>query len=67
MKVQTLVLDDEIEAYVDCYIDENQIIGYYWTSLNMDDDSMNVLFGNTTLTIKQTKEIMDFLIKKDWH
>ena len=67
MKVQTLVIDDEEEIYVDCYLDETKMIGYYWTSLNVEDNSVNVLFGNTTLTLIQSKELMEYLIKKDWH
>ena len=67
MKVQTLVLEDDNEIYVDCYLDEKMIKGYYWTKDNMEDDSINVLFGVQTLTIKQSLEVMEYLIKQDWH
>ena len=67
MKIQTLVLEDDNEIYVDCYLDERMINGYYWTKDNMEDDSINVLFGVQTLTIKQSLEVMEYLIKQDWH
>ena len=67
MKVKTLVLDDESEIYVDCYLDESKMIGYYWTKDNMEDNSVNVIYGNTTLTLIQSQELMDYLIKQDWH
>jgi len=67
MKVQTLVLEDDNEIYVDCYLDERMINGYYWTKDNIEDDSINVFFGVQTLTIKQSLEVMEYLIKQDWH
>jgi hypothetical protein len=55
--------DDSFE-YVDVWLDENKVIGYYLTKDNFQDESVNLIFGNTTITLLRSKELIDFLLKK---
>ena len=64
MKVKLLAADDiEFPEFVDCYIDETKIYGYFLTAGNIDEDSVNVFFDNQTLTLKRTAVLMDWLFE----
>ena len=65
MQSKILVLtEDEKFEYVDVWIREDKIIGYYLTKDNFDDESVNVIFGNTTITLLRSKKLIDYLLNK---
>jgi len=66
MQVQLFVYEDEKETYVKAYIDETKITGYYFTKEN-DDNSVNMFLADRLLTVKNTDELITYLINKQWH
>lgn len=63
---QYTIVHDEPE-YVDIFIDETKISGYFITDDNYQDDSVNVYFDGIQLTVKAERHLMSYLIDKDWH
>ena len=59
-----VVNEDETFEYVDIWISEDKIIGYYLIRDNFEDESVNVIFGNTTITLLRSKELIDYLLNK---
>lgn len=56
--------EDESFEYVDLWFNEEKIVGYYLTKDNYNDDSVNVIFGNGTVTLQRSKELIDFLLNR---
>ena len=67
MKGRILVVgEDEKEKYVDVFFDSDLIKGYYLTDENYVDSSVNIITGDNSITLKQSDELKEFLIKKNW-
>jgi hypothetical protein len=65
MKVKILAEDTEgNEEYIDMWFDSSTAVGFYITQANTIEGSVNVLLANETVTLLQTKELIDFLTKK---
>lgn len=65
MKVKILAEDTEgNEEYIDMWFDSSTTVGFYITQANTIEGSVNVLLANETVTLLQTKELIDFLTKK---
>jgi len=56
--------EDETFEYVDFWFNENKIIGYYLSKDNYEDESVNLIITNGTLTVKRSKELIDYLLTK---
>ena len=73
MKLKLYILDygiddlgDEIEVdrYIDMWIDESQILGFY-VPINQDEiKCLNLFFNSMTITVVQNDELVNFLNKK---
>ena len=63
---QYTYVNDE-PMYVDAYINENEITGYFITPDNYTDDSVNIYFSGIQLTVKAERNLMSYLIDKEWH
>ena len=61
-----IINEDEIETYVDFWFDESLIKGYYMTSDNYIDDSVNIITGDNSVTLKQSESLKNYLIDKKW-
>ena len=55
MKVQILTMGLDDFEYVDYYFNESYIIGWYITSENLQDESVNVTVQDDTFKFKQHK------------
>jgi len=67
MQQKILVIDeDDKEVYVDFWFDESLIKGFYMTNDNYVDGSVNIITGDSSLTLKQTDELKDYLLGKKW-
>jgi hypothetical protein len=65
MKVKILAEDTEgNEEYIDMWFDPSATVGFYITQANTIEGSVNVLLVHETVTLLQTKELIDFLTKK---
>lgn len=62
-KVLSEDLDGE-EKYYDFFFNEDIINGYYITDFNVEDESVNVIIGSETMTLKQSEDLILFLLKK---
>ncbi len=58
-----VVNDDDTFEYVDIWIKEINIVGYYLTNDNFEDESVNIILGNNTITLKRSKELINYLIE----
>ena len=56
--------EDETFEYVDFWFNEKKIIGYYLSKDNYEDESVNLIITNGTLTVKRSKELIDYLLTK---
>lgn len=73
MKLKLYILDYEIDdlgeeieidRYIDIWIDENAIIGFY-VPINQDEiKCLNLFFNSMTITVVQNDELVNFLNKK---
>lgn len=61
-----IINEDEIETYVDFWFDESLIKGFYMTSDNYIDDSVNIITGDNSVTLKQSDSLKNYLIDKKW-
>ena len=63
MKGKLLVLlpDNEGHEYVECWINEKRIQGYFYAQENIEDDSINVFFDNQTVTMKRSGDLLAYL------
>ena len=61
MKAQILTTGLDDLEYVDYYFNESDITGWYITSENVKDQSVNVTFQGDTFTFLQQKHITDYL------
>lgn len=59
-----VVNEDDTFEYVDTWFDESKIIGYYITNDNFEDESVNVILGNNTITLKRSEKLINYLINK---
>ena len=67
MQQKILVIDeDDKEVYVDFWFDESLIKGFYMTNDNYVDGSVNIITGDSSLTLKQTDELKKYLLGKKW-
>ena len=67
MQQKILVIDeDDKEVYVDFWFDESLIKGFYMTNDNYVDGSVNIITGDSSLTLKQTDELKEYLLGKKW-
>lgn len=67
MKQKILVIgEDDKEIYVDMWFDESLIKGFYMTDENYVDDSVNIITGDNSITLKQTPELKEYLLSKNW-
>ena len=61
------VLSEDLEGeekYYDFFFNEETINGYYITDFNKEDESVNVLIGAETMTLKQNEDLILFLLTK---
>lgn len=56
--------EDDTFEYVDGWLDENKIDGYYLTKDNFEDESVNVILNGGTLTLQRSNKLIDFLLNK---
>jgi len=61
-----IINEDETETYVDFWFDESLIKGYYMTADNYIDDSVNIITGDNSVTLKQSDSLKNYLIDKKW-
>ena len=59
-----VVNDDDTFEYVDIWIKEINIVGYYLTKDNFEDESVNVILNGGTLTLQRSNILIDFLLNK---
>lgn len=57
-----VVNEDDTFEYVDTWFNESKIIGYYITNDNFEDESVNVILGNNTITLKRSEKLINYLI-----
>lgn len=57
-----VVNEDDTFEYVDMWFNESKIIGYYITNDNFEDESVNVILGNNTITLKRSEKLINYLI-----
>ena len=61
------VLSEDLEGeekYYDFFFNEETINGYYITDFNKIDESVNVLIGQETMTLKQNEDLILYLLTK---
>ena len=67
MQQKILVVDEnDNETYVDFWFDEGLIKGFYMTGENYLDGSVNIITGDSSLTLKQTDKLKEYLLSKNW-
>jgi hypothetical protein len=65
MKAKILAQDAEGDnQYVDYWFDTSYVIGFFITEDNKKDDSINVDIPSGTITLLQSRELIDFLTNK---
>jgi len=59
-----VIYEDSGTEFVDITFDESEIIAHYTTLENIDDSSINVILGSSTLTLKRTTDLLYYLETK---
>ena len=62
-KVSVIYENGEME-FVDIHFDENSILGHYTTKENIEDMSLNVILGGSTVTLQRNPILTTFLKNK---
>ena len=56
--------DEDKTIYADFFFDEKIIRGYYLTNENHLDKSVNIWTDDGVITLKQSHELIDYLLKR---
>lgn len=56
--------DEDKTIYTDFFFDEKIIKGYYLTKENHLDKSVNIWTDDGVITLKQSDELIDYLLKR---
>lgn len=54
----------EIDRYIDCWIDENEIKGFYSPLDNDEIKCLNLFINGTNLTVIQKPELVEYLNRR---
>lgn len=73
MKLKLYILDytinenneeEEYDRYIDMWIDESKINGFYVPTNQTEIKCLNLFFNSMTISVVQNEELVDFLNKK---
>ena len=73
MKLKLYILDytinekneeEEYDRYIDMWIDESKINGFYVPTHQTEIKCLNLFFNSMTISVVQNAELVDFLNKK---
>ena len=67
MQEKILIINDkDEESYIDFWFDESLVKGYYITDENHLDKSVNIITGDSSVTLKQSDKLIKYLLDKKW-
>lgn len=67
MQEKILIINDkDEESYIDFWFDESLVKGYYITYENHLDKSVNIITGDSSITLKQSDKLIKYLLDKKW-